>query len=95
MIRSPPIAHVTITVFHSDRDPVGRYHVTVAARRTKHLRFNDLSDPVRWSPLSTEPHLVPAEWSREGCNHEKHRMTSQEPVPFDRDADGVRDGRRI
>jgi hypothetical protein len=47
---NPFAAHVTITVFHSDRDPVGRYHVTVAARRTKHLRFNDLSDPVRWSP---------------------------------------------
>ncbi len=38
-------AHVTITVFYSDRDPVGPYHVTVPARRTKHLRFNDLSDP--------------------------------------------------
>lgn len=38
-------AHVTITVFYSDRDPVAPYHVTVPARRTKHLRFNDLSDP--------------------------------------------------
>jgi hypothetical protein len=38
-------AHVTITVFYSDRDPVGPYRVTVSARRTKHLRFNDLSDP--------------------------------------------------
>lgn len=38
-------AHVTITVFFSDRDPVGPYRVTVPARRTKHLRFNDLKDP--------------------------------------------------
>jgi hypothetical protein len=38
-------AHVTITVFYSDRDPVGPYHVMVPARRTKHLRFNDLFDP--------------------------------------------------
>ncbi len=38
-------AHVTITLFFSDRDPVGPYRVTVPARRTKHLRFNDLIDP--------------------------------------------------
>lgn len=38
-------AHVNITVFFSDRDPVGPYKVTVPAQRTKHLRFNDLKDP--------------------------------------------------
>jgi hypothetical protein len=38
-------AHVTITLYFRDRDPVGPYHVTVAARRTLHLRFNDLADP--------------------------------------------------
>ena len=38
-------AHVTITVFFSDRDPAGPFHVTVPARRTKHVRFNDLRDP--------------------------------------------------
>ena len=35
-----------ITLFFSDRDPVGPYRVTVAPRRTLHLRFNDLSDPA-------------------------------------------------
>ncbi len=39
-------AHVTITVYFSDRDPVGPYRVTVPARRTLHLRFNDLHDPA-------------------------------------------------
>ena len=39
-------AHVTITVFFANRDPVGPYHVTVAPRRTLHLRFNDLKDPA-------------------------------------------------
>jgi hypothetical protein len=39
-------AHVTITLYFSDREPVGPYRVTVPARRTKHLRFNDLSDPA-------------------------------------------------
>src|SRR3984885_12883317 len=38
-------AHVAITIFFSDRDPVGPYRVTVPARRTLHLRFNDLDDP--------------------------------------------------
>jgi hypothetical protein len=38
-------AHVAITIFFADREPVGPYRVTVAARRTLHLRFNDLDDP--------------------------------------------------
>jgi len=38
-------AQVAITLFFSDREPVGPYRVTVAARRTLHLRFNDLTDP--------------------------------------------------
>jgi len=38
-------AHVAITIFFADRDPVGPYRVTVGARRTLHLRFNDLNDP--------------------------------------------------
>jgi hypothetical protein len=37
-------AHVRITVFFADREPVV-YRVTVSARRTLHLRFNDLKDP--------------------------------------------------
>jgi hypothetical protein len=39
-------AHVAITIYYSDRDPTGPYLVTVAPRRTLHLRFNDLSDPA-------------------------------------------------
>jgi hypothetical protein len=38
-------AHVTITIFFADREPAGPYRVTVPARRTKHLRFNELEDP--------------------------------------------------
>lgn len=38
-------AHVEITVFFSDRDPIGPYRVTVPARRTLHQRFNELEDP--------------------------------------------------
>ena len=38
-------AHVAITIYFRDRDPAGPYQVTVPARRTLHLRFNDLRDP--------------------------------------------------
>ncbi|HEX4782768.1 MAG TPA: sensory rhodopsin transducer [Candidatus Sulfotelmatobacter sp.] len=38
-------AHVQITVYFSDREPVGPYQVIVPANRTNHLRFNDLKDP--------------------------------------------------
>jgi hypothetical protein len=36
---------VRITLYFEDRDPVGPYVLKLDARRTKHLRFNDLSDP--------------------------------------------------
>jgi hypothetical protein len=39
-------AHVQITIYYTDRDPVGPYKVTVPARRTLHQRFNDLKDPA-------------------------------------------------
>jgi hypothetical protein len=39
-------ADVQMTVFFSDREPAGPYRVTVPARRTLHLRLNDLDDPA-------------------------------------------------
>ena len=39
-------AHVEITIYFKDRDPVGPYRVTVPAKRTLHVRFNDLNDPA-------------------------------------------------
>ncbi len=41
------VAHVSITIFLEDREPIGPYRITIAARRTLHLRFNDLDDPQR------------------------------------------------
>lgn len=38
-------AQIEITIFFADREPVGPYRITVPARRTRHLRFNDLRDP--------------------------------------------------
>ncbi|HEX3696892.1 MAG TPA: sensory rhodopsin transducer [Polyangia bacterium] len=39
-------AQVTITIFYADRDPVGPYRLAVPARRTLHVRFNDLREPA-------------------------------------------------
>jgi hypothetical protein len=39
-------AHIRVTVFFADREPVGPYRITVASRRTLHLRFNDLKEPA-------------------------------------------------
>ena len=39
-------AKVEIMIYFRDKEPVGPYKVIVPARRTLHLRFNDLKDPV-------------------------------------------------
>lgn len=44
-------ANVEITLFFTDRDPVGPYRVTVPGRRTKHVRVNELRDPA---PVPTD-----------------------------------------
>jgi hypothetical protein len=46
-------AHVAITVYFANREPAGPYTLTVKARRTVHLRFNDLKDPEP-IPLDTD-----------------------------------------
>ncbi len=46
-------ARVAITLFFADREPAGPYRLTVPARRTAHVRFNDLTDPEP-VPLDTD-----------------------------------------
>src|SRR5690606_7755547 len=38
-------AELRITLFFGDREPLGPYLVQVPARRTLHLRFDDLREP--------------------------------------------------
>lgn len=38
-------AHVEVMLYFTDKEPVGPYKLTVPARRTRHFRFNDLTDP--------------------------------------------------
>ena len=59
-------ADITITLFFTDREPVGPYRIKVGPRRTLHMRFNDLTDPepvprdTSYASLieSTEPIVV-------------------------------------
>lgn len=44
-------ANVQLTVFYADREPV-TYRLAIPARRTRHVRFNDLTEPER-IPLDT------------------------------------------
>lgn len=46
-------AELNITVYYSDRDPVGPYPVDVGAKRVRQVRFNDLIDPEAL-PLETD-----------------------------------------
>jgi hypothetical protein len=69
-------AHVEITIFYSDREPVGPYRVTVGARRTKHQRFNDLRDPEP-IPVDTDYACLMSPMSQSWCN--THGLTLARP----------------
>ena len=38
-------AQVELMIYFTNRDPAGPFRFTVDAKRTKHVRFNDLKDP--------------------------------------------------
>lgn len=40
-------ANIEITIFFTDKDPVGPYKFKVSANRTAHIRFNELNDPQK------------------------------------------------
>jgi hypothetical protein len=46
-------ANIEIPIYFSAREPVGPYRINVPAKRTSHLRFNDLTDPEP-IPLDTD-----------------------------------------
>jgi hypothetical protein len=54
---SDAVAHVQLEIFYADRDPVGPYFVDVQAKRTKHLRLNDLKSPEP-IPVGTDFSMV-------------------------------------
>lgn len=38
-------AEVRLTLYFTDREPAGPYRIRVGARRTEHVRLNDLTEP--------------------------------------------------
>lgn len=48
--------HLQLTIYYEEHEPVGPYPLKVAARRVRHVRFNDLIDPQAL-PLDT-PYAV-------------------------------------
>ena len=38
-------AHVEIMIYFSDREPLGPFKETIPPRRTRHLRFNNFTNP--------------------------------------------------
>lgn len=46
-------AHVEVMIYFTERDPAGPYKVIVPAKRTIHLRFNNLEEPEP-IPLDTD-----------------------------------------
>jgi hypothetical protein len=40
-------ANIEITIYFTDKEPIGPFKTKVAARRTVHLRFNDLDNPQK------------------------------------------------
>jgi hypothetical protein len=39
-------AEIEITIYYTDKDPVGPYKITLSGERSTHLRFNDLKEPA-------------------------------------------------
>ena len=39
-------AEVELMIYFTDKDPIGPYKLTVPAKRTQHIRFNNLTNPA-------------------------------------------------
>ncbi|MCM2349414.1 MAG: sensory rhodopsin transducer [Bacteriovoracaceae bacterium] len=40
-------AHIEITIYFNDRDPIGPFKEKIAPKRTRHIRFNNLQTPEK------------------------------------------------
>lgn len=69
-------AAVEILIYFSDREPCGPYRVTVPARRTLHLRFNDLADP---EPIPRDTDYASVLTSSEPVVVQHTRLDSRHP----------------
>jgi hypothetical protein len=70
-------ADVAITLFFTDREPVGPYRLRVEARRTLHVRFNDLTDP---EPVPRDTSYASLIESSEPVVVQHTRLDSRQPA---------------
>jgi hypothetical protein len=70
-------ADVTVTVFFEDREPAGPYQVQVPARRTAHVRFNDLDRP---EPIPRDTGYAALIESSEPLVVQHTRLDSRQPA---------------
>ena len=76
-------AHVEITLFFTDREPVGPYRVTLGARRTMHLRFNDLEDPEPLPSGTSYASVIESDVPDRGPAHSARQPRGGDRVAFD------------
>jgi hypothetical protein len=82
-------AHIRVTIFFEDREPVGPYTFTVPARRTKHIRFNNLSDPQHiprdtdYSSVIESDHPVVVQHTRLDSRQAENALLSTIAFPAD------------
>jgi hypothetical protein len=82
-------AQVEITLFYTDREPVGPYPLTVQARRTRHVRFNDLINPeampldVDYASLITSDLPIVVQFSRLDSGQAENAVLGTMAFPVD------------
>ena len=69
-------AEVALMLYFADREPVGPYRFTVAARRTLHVRFNDLEQPA---PVPRDTDFASVLRSSEPIVVQHSRLDSRQP----------------
>jgi hypothetical protein len=80
-------AHLQLTIYYEDREPVGPYPLEVAAQRARHVRFNDLIDPqalpldTAYAALIVADHPVVVQFTRHDTSQAAHAIATMLAFP--------------
>lgn len=80
--------NIEVMIYYTDREPVGPYQMVVNAKRTRHIRFNDLIDPeaiileTEFAALVQASKPVVVQFNRldTGSNTRSHSTTLAFPI---------------
>lgn len=79
--------HLQLTIYYEDLEPVGPYPLQVAARRVRHIRFNDLIDPqalpldTPYAVLVVADHPVVVQFTRRDTSQAANSVTTTLAYP--------------